>query len=174
MTTGKFRKIAGAAAIVLGCGLQTVSAQEAGGNDTQQAPAWRTQCAGSARTSAALECSMEQRLVLEGGGQLLARMLICMPADTKRPVYMIQVPLGIALPVGLRISVDGAPGQNLGFQTCDQAGCYVGEPFPDDLLSAMKAGNVVSISFEDNQKRPIKLDFSLKGFTKALTDISPA
>ena len=84
------------------------------------------------------------------------------------------VPLGIALPVGLRISVDGAPGQNLGFQTCDQAGCYVGEPFPDDLLSAMKAGNVVSISFEDNQKRPIKLDFSLKGFTKALTDISPA
>jgi len=174
MKAGDFRRLAAVAAIALGCGVPAASAQEAGGNGAEQAPAWRTQCSGSARSSAALECSMEQRLVLEGSGQFLARLLIRMPAETKRPVYMIQVPLGIALPVGLRISVDGAPGQNLGFQTCDQAGCYVGEPIPDDMLSAMKAGNVVSISFEDNQKRPIKLDFSLKGFTKALNDISPA
>jgi len=135
-------------------------------------PLWKSQCVGASRTGP-LECSMEQRLVLEGSGQFLARLMIRMPASASVvPVFLIQLPLGVSLPVGLRLSVDGMPGENLGFQACDKAGCYVGDTLSDSMMGAMKAGNVISINFEDSAKRPRKLDFSLQGFTRAFNAIS--
>lgn len=110
--------------------------------------------------------------MLEGSGQFLARLMIRIPASATVPVFLIQLPLGVSLPAGLRLNVDGLPAENLGFQTCDQAGCYVGGTLSDLMTEAMKAGKVVSINFEDNAKRPIKLNFSLLGFARAFDAIS--
>lgn len=134
-------------------------------------PLWTSQCVGASR-SAPLDCSMEQRLILEGSGQFLARLMIRLPASTTVPVFLIQLPLGVSLPAGVDLNIDDLPETKLGFQTCDKAGCYVGGTLSNSMTNAMKAGNVVTISFEDSAKRPIKLNFSLSGFTKAFEAVS--
>lgn len=134
-------------------------------------PLWKSQCVGVSRTGP-MECSMEQRLVLEGSGQFLARLMIRIPASASVPVFLIQLPLGVSLPAGLRLSVDGTPGVSLSFQACDKVGCYVGDTLPASMEGAMKAGDVVSINFEDSAKQPRQLDFSLQGFTRAFNAIN--
>lgn len=154
--------------------LTSVHAQDTNGDavtDPTPPPLWKSQCVGASRTGP-LECSMEQRLVLEGSGQFLARLMIRMPASASVPVFLIQLPLGVSLPAGLRLGVDGIPGESLGFQACDKAGCYVGDTLSGSMRDAMKAGNVVSINFEDSAKRPRKLDFPLQGFTRAFDAIA--
>lgn len=151
----------------------TVYSQETpeAGNVTEPAPeAWGAQCSSSSRGEV-LECSMEQRLVLEGSGQFLARLVIKQHAPANAPVLMIHVPLGVSIPTGLRVGVDGEPGQSLGYQTCDAAGCYAGDVLSNSMLDALKKGKTLSVAFENSARRPIKLDFSLLGFTKTFEKI---
>ena len=135
-------------------------------------PAWGSQCASQSR-AAPLECSMEQRLVLEGSGQFLARLVIKQHAPGQTPVMMLHVPLGVSLPAGLRLSVDDATdGIQLAYQTCDAAGCYAAEQIGKPVLAALRAGKQLALHFEDSAKRPINLKFALTGFTAAYDAIN--
>jgi len=131
---------------------------------------WGTQCSGQSRLGV-LECSMEQQLVLQETGQFLARILIRVPSDADAPVYLIQLPLRISIPVGISLSVDEVPLSNLSFQTCDATGCFAGGTMSSQNIQAMKAGNNLTLNFDDGANRPISLDFSLQGFSKAFGDI---
>lgn len=136
------------------------------------AAAWASQC-GSASRTAALECSMEQRLVLEGSGQFLARLVITQHTVGQAPVMMLHVPLGVSLPAGLGLRVDDATTPlQLVYQTCDGAGCYAAEQITEPLLAKLRAGMELSLHFEDSGKRPIDLTFSLAGFTTAYDAIN--
>lgn len=135
-------------------------------------PAWASQCASASR-AAPLECSIEQRLVLEGSGQFLARMVIKQHAPGQTPVMMLHVPLGVSLPAGLRLSVDNATDTiQLAYQTCDGAGCYAAEQLSTPVLAALRAGKELALHFEDSAKRPIDLKFALTGFTAAYDAIN--
>ena len=142
-------------------------AQEKPAEAAARPPAWASQCASATRTGP-LECSMEQRLVLEGSGQFLARLVIKQHAPDQAPVMMLHVPLGVSLPAGLRLSVDDATdGFTLAYQTCDGAGCYAAEQMSEPVLAALRAGKELALHFENSGKRPIDLKFSLTGFTQA-------
>ena len=133
---------------------------------------WASQCASAAR-GATLECSMEQRLVLEGSGQFLARLVIKQHAPGQPPVMMLHVPLGVSLPAGLRLGVDDAAnGIQLAYQTCDGSGCYAAEQIAEPVLAGLRAGKQLSLHFEDAAKRPIDLRFSLEGFAASYDSIN--
>lgn len=134
------------------------------------APGWVSICQSTAR-DAPLECRVEQRAVIKQTGQLLAQVTVRIPADTRKPVLMIRVPLGLSLEAGVTIDVDGGRGGTLPLQTCDAGGCYAGAPLRADLLAAMQKGEKLDVVFQNLEKAPIKLALPLAGFAAAFAKV---
>lgn len=133
-------------------------------------PGWAASCVSAAR-AAAPDCEVTQRAVLSGSGQLVASVTIRVPADTRRPVIMIRLPLGLSLEGGVTIDVDGAGGRSLPLQTCDPGGCYAGAPLPSDLAAAMVAGKTLDLVFSGLDKTPVRVALPLGGFASAFDAI---
>lgn len=80
---------------------------------------------------------------------------------------MIQLPLGLFLPAGITLQLDGQKPEQLEVQTCDQKGCYVGSAISAKMLDAMKQGEKMTIAFQDLPKNKISVPVPLKGFAAA-------
>jgi len=115
----------------------------------------------------ALDCFVEQKLIVANTRQLLGAVTIRIPGDTKQPVLMIQTPVGLYLPAGVTVDVDGASGQKFELQTCDASGCYVGSPMPKELLDRMQKGQKLNVVFQNLKKQAITLPMDLAGFAAA-------
>lgn len=133
-------------------------------------PGWSTRCAGAERAKD-LDCAIEQRAVITETGQLLVGFTIRIPPDTHKPVLMLQVPVGLFLPAGVKISVDNAAIDQLQLQTCDLSGCYAGSEVSEKLLEAMKTGKTLNIGMQSIAKKDINVPIPLSGFKEAYSKI---
>jgi invasion protein IalB len=144
--------------------------------DTSAAPAapaqpgWAARCTSASR-DAPLECAIEQTAVLSKTGQLIVLINIRVPSDTHAPVLLLQLPLGLSLPVGAKLQVDDGKTADLQIQTCDNRGCYASLPVPADLLAAIKAGKQLKVSFQNLNKENITIPMPLADFAAAYDKI---
>ena len=151
---------------------QTAVPEHQGGPKINPPPgaAWSSRCASQSRQSA-IECSIEQTLTLTNTGQLLASVIIRVPADTRQPVMMIQVPVSLYLPAGLTLQVDENKPDILALQTCDPKGCYAGNSVSPELLGAMKGGKRFTVTFQSLARENITVPLSLENFADAYQKI---
>jgi invasion protein IalB len=138
----------------------------------QQQENWASRCVAPSR-QAPLECSIEQRLIMQDTSRLVAAVTVRVPTDTGRPVMMLQMPLGLYLPAGITIDIDGTSEQRFELQTCDANGCYAGAPVPDQLLATMTRGQKLNLKFQNLNRQPITVSATLVGFTAAYQRIRP-
>jgi len=127
-------------------------------------PGWIARCSSPSR-DAPLECAMEQSAVLTKTGQLVALVNIRVPGDTRAPVALVQLPLGLNLQTGAKLQVDDGKGVELPIQTCENRGCYATVPVSAEMLNALRAGKQLKIVFQDLAKEPIAIPMSLADFT---------
>jgi invasion protein IalB len=154
--------------VTVGATAQEASPPAVGGDTAAagQRENWASRCVAIGR-DAALECSIEQRLIMQTTSQLVAAVTVRMPSDTRRPVMMLQTPLGLYLPAGVTIDIDGAGEQKFELQTCDNNGCYAGNPVSDDLIASMMRGQNLNIRFQNLNRQPVTVTATLSGFTAA-------
>jgi invasion protein IalB len=166
-----------AAAVMLSLLPAAASAQEAPAAGTQQAqPAqprvnWSSNCNAPSR-KVPLSCSMEQRVLLRDTGQQLGRAAVQTGGPEPRtPGLLLHLPLGLSIAAGVSIVVDADTPVKLPIQTCDASGCYAASPLAGDLLTAMQRGRELKVTFEDLQRKPITVSFTLDGFTDTFAGI---
>jgi invasion protein IalB len=126
-------------------------------------PGWVARCTSASR-DAPLECAMEQTAVLSKTGQLVVLVNIRIPGDTRTPVALIQLPLGLNLPVGARLQVDEGKTVDVPVQTCEARGCYINTPVGADILAALKSGKQLKVSFQNLAKETITIPMPLADF----------
>lgn len=134
------------------------------------APGWAARCTSASR-NAPLECAIEQSAVLTKTGQLLVLVNIRVPADTRAPVALVQLPLGLNLPMGAKLQVDEGKVTDLPIQTCENRGCYASTPVTAELLAALKSGKQLKISFQNMAKETIAVPMPLTDFAAAYDKI---
>ena len=144
-------------------------AETAPGN-APAAPGWVARCTSASR-DAPLECAIEQTAVLTKTGQVIVLINIRVPSDTHTPVAIIQLPLGLNLPVGAKIQVDDGKTSDLQIQTCEARGCYANAPISPDMLAAMKSGKQLKVSFQNLGKEVISIPMPLADFAAAYEKI---
>jgi invasion protein IalB len=127
---------------------------------------WTSRCVSESRNTN-VDCVVEQSAVVTKTGQLLADITIRVPADTRHPVLLIQLPVGLYLPAGVTVQVDGGKPQQITLQTCDLKGCYGAEPVSDEMLAAMKSGTRFAVSFQNAAKESVVIPFGLANFAEA-------
>ena len=133
-------------------------------------PGWAARCTSASR-EAPLECAIEQTAVLSKTGQLVVLVNIRVPSDTHAPVLLVQLPLGLNLPVGAKLQVDEGKVMDLQIQTCENRGCYATLPLPVDVLAAMKSGKQMKLSFQSMNKETIAVPMPLADFAAAYDKI---
>jgi len=114
---------------------------------------------------------MEQTAVLSKTGQLVILVNIRVPSDTHAPVALVQLPLGLNLPIGVKMQVDEGKTADLQIQTCDNRGCYASTPVAADLLAALRSGKQLKLSFQNLNKETITIPMPLADFAAAYDKI---
>ncbi len=127
-------------------------------------PGWVARCSSASR-DAPLECAMEQSAVLTKTGQLVALVNIRVPGDTRSPIALVQLPLGLNLQAAAKLQVDEGKSVELPVQTCENRGCYATVPVSPDMLNAMRSGKQLKIIFQDLAKETIAIPLSLADFS---------
>jgi invasion protein IalB len=137
---------------------------------TPPQPGWIARCASASR-DAPLECAIEQNAVLTKTGQVIVVVNIRIAPDTRTPVALVQLPLGLNLPAGAKVQVDDGKTVDLQIQTCEQRGCYANTPITPDLLAALRSGKQFKVSFQNLGKETITIPMPLADFAAAYDKI---
>ena len=108
-------------------------------------------------------------------GQTRQRVLsvaVRMPADTKKPVLLMQLPLGVYLPAGATLQIGKEEAKTLPFTACDQGGCIAEYAVTDAELGAIAKGADLKISAQGAvQRKPFTLTVPAIGFAAAYAKI---
>lgn len=136
----------------------------------KQAIPWTSTCTAPGRGLPA-ECVLQQRAFISKTRRVIGMIAIRVPSETKKPAMTIQTPLGMFLPAGVDVDIDGDMAQNYPFQTCNRNGCFVGFPIPDKLLAGMFKGGRLNVSFQYVNRKRLTLPMSLVGFSEAYARI---
>ncbi|MBI5319086.1 MAG: invasion associated locus B family protein [Bradyrhizobium sp.] len=133
-------------------------------------PGWNARCTSASR-EAPLECAIEQTAVMTRTGQLIVLVNIRVPGDSRAPVVLVQLPLGLNLPAGAKIQVDDGKSVDLPVQTCEARGCFANTAVTPDLLAAMKSGKQLKVSFQTLARETITIPMPLADFAVAYEKI---
>ena len=149
---------------------QATPAPAAEGANASAPPGWVARCSSASR-GAPLECTIEQSAVLTKTGQLIVLINVRVPAETRAPVALVQLPLGLNLPAGAKIQVDDGKTSELQIQTCEARGCYANLQISPDVLAVLKSGKQLKVSFQNMAKETITIPMPLADFAAAYEKI---
>jgi invasion protein IalB len=138
--------------------------------NTPPSPGWVARCSSASRGTP-LECAIEQSAVLTKTGQLIVLVNVRVPAETRAPVALVQLPLGLNLPAGAKVQVDDGKTSDLQIQTCEARGCYANLQISPDVLAALKSGKQLKVSFQNMAKETIAIPMPLADFAAAYEKI---
>ena len=133
---------------------------------------WTARCERAPGTTVE-RCFIFQNLVLKDSGQRLVHVAVGYLAANGRAAAVITLPLGISLPPGASISVDGADPVDMVIERCDANGCIGALALSEALIADLKRGREARISFHDGSRRRIAVPISLLGFTAGFNSLEP-
>jgi invasion protein IalB len=138
--------------------------------NTPAPPGWIARCTSASRETPP-ECAMEETAVLAKTGQLVILVNVRVPSDTRTPIILVQLPLGLNLLAGVKVQVDDGKTADMQIQTCENRGCYASMPVPADLLAALKSGKQLKVSFQNLGKETITVPMPLADFPAAFEKV---
>lgn len=138
---------------------------EAAGKDAE-APkrTWMVNCTSVA---GGFDCRASQTLLAQNSRQRMLTLVVRTTPEAKKPVMMIQGPLGIYLPAGIVLQIGKEAAKVLPLQSCDQAGCLAEYAVTDAEITAMRGGDDLTITMRDLKKAPVTLKVPGLGFAEA-------
>ncbi|RST87893.1 invasion associated locus B family protein [Aquibium carbonis] len=158
------RFIAGAlAGSVLAASALPAAAQQSG---TVRAThgAWSVICDVPAGASGE-QCALMQNVVAEDRPEVGLSVVVLRTADNKAEILRVLAPLGVLLPNGLGLNVDGKDIGRAYFVRCFQDGCYAEVILEASLLDTLKAGTSATFIVFQTPEEGIGIPVDLSGFS---------
>ena len=89
---------------------------------------------------------------------------------------LILLPLGILLPAGVTMQIDGGAELPHQVERCERQGCRIERVLEPDLLNRLKAGTKATVFFQavdpQGERQRLGVPISLLGFTAALNEVT--
>ncbi|MGE0485389.1 MAG: invasion associated locus B family protein [Gammaproteobacteria bacterium] len=138
----------------------------ASGDEDREYGAWTLRCE-QADADAAMECILQQNLVLRTGGQPVLQFALGLAPDDHQPTVVLKLPLGIYLPPGITLRIDDGAPATFPVERCDPDGCQAVMKMREATLATLRSGQRFTITFHDSERRAIDMPLSLDGFGAA-------
>ncbi|MCA0341218.1 MAG: invasion associated locus B family protein [Proteobacteria bacterium] len=130
--------------------------------------AWSMVCS-TPPGATAEQCAMMQNVVAEERPEMGLSVVVFRSADNKAEILRVLTPLGVLLPNGLGLYVDGKDIGRAYFARCFEDGCYAEVILEKQLLDTFKTGkSAVFIVFQAPEEG-IGIPVDLSGFSEAFS-----
>lgn len=136
--------------------------------EASNASAWTVRC----QEKDSDHCEIFQRLIVQETGVRVAEFAVGFPEGKSAARGVMILPLGILLPDGVQMQIDDQPPFKFKVRFCAKDGCFAYLNLNETVLDFMRKGNTAVVTFKTLQGQDMDFPISLKGFTKALADIS--
>jgi invasion protein IalB len=167
MKSGLLRLIVVALAAVLAAAMPA-AAQQQGGTVRSTHGAWSIICDTPAGATAE-QCAMMQNVVAEDRPEIGLSVVVLRTADNKAEILRVLAPLGVLLPNGLGLNVDGKDIGRAYFVRCFQDGCYAEVILEQQLLDTLKAGKAATFIVFQTPEEGIGIPVDLTGFSEGFS-----
>ena len=130
---------------------------------------WRVRCI-RPQANQPEQCAGFIEVTMQDTNQRLLNFAISVIPGQPTPIGTLTLPLGLFLPAGIQIAVDGQNPLAAPLTTCVPEGCQVSMNLDAGILPRLQAGKQTNITFVENsaERRQITISLSLAGFTPAL------
>ncbi len=113
------------------------------------------------------QCAVMQNVIAEDRQEVGLSVLVLRTADRKSELLRVLAPLGVLLPSGLGLNVDGQSIGNAYFVRCFQDGCYAEVVLNEKLINTLKGGKTATFIIFQTPEEGIGIPVDLSGFTEA-------
>jgi invasion protein IalB len=130
---------------------------------------WIVRCETHAGPPPQKTCEMVQFTKLQGQAGVLTQVAIGRPVRGQPLKIVIQVPIGVWLPAGVKLS-SGAkdPVLSASYKRCLPAACFADVEIKDDTIKRFRAASETGkLQFKDANQKDVALPVSFKGFSAA-------
>ena len=110
------------------------------------------------------QCAIIQSVASEEKPNMNLVVIVLKTADNKSRLLRVIAPLGVLLPAGLGLNVDGADKGRAGFVRCLPSGCVAEVVMDDKLLDELRAGKVATFIVFETPEQGTGIPLTLAGF----------
>ena len=162
-----------AACIFLVLPIHQVHAQSEVGSGQVKAVygAWKLKCAQIAGAKQD-KCALVQDLKLQDRPNMFLTVLFMRAFDSDKNILRIVAPLGVVLPAGLGLRVDGADVGNVKFLKCWKFGCLAEVIVDETLVTKFTSGQTASFIVFPTPESGIGFPAPLAGFAEGLKGLN--
>jgi invasion protein IalB len=125
---------------------------------------WLVRCPAGPQTG---PCDAVQLLIEPKSKQRVLSISVAYETTKGQHVVRIVLPLGVWLPNGVTIVAGKTKIEKVVVRRCEPFGCVVEGLLDAKLREALRAGGEAKIVVFDQNKKPLDLKFSLKGYVEA-------
>ena len=115
------------------------------------------------------QCAMMQNVVAEDQKEMGLSVVVLRTADNKATILRVLAPLGVLLPNGLGLNVDGKDIGRAYFVRCFQDGCYAEVILEEKLLDTLETGKSARFIVFQTPEQGIAIPVDLDGFKEGFT-----
>ena len=145
--------------------MMPLAAQAQTGTVKSQHGAWAVVCDQPAG-AAGEQCALLQNVVAEDRPEVGLSVLALKTADGKAQILRVLAPLGILLPNGLGLYVDGKDIGRAQFVRCFEDGCYAEVILDDTLRQTLSTGKSATFIVFQTPEEGIGIPVELNGFAE--------
>ena len=117
------------------------------------------------------QCALMQNVVAEDRSEVGLSVVILRTADQEAEIMRVLAPLGVLLPNGLGLNVDGKDIGRAYFVRCFADGCYAEVILQGELLETLKTGTTATFIVFQTPEEGIGIPVDLSGFTEGYAKI---
>ena len=110
------------------------------------------------------QCALMQNVVAEDRPEVGLSVVVLKTADNKARILRVLAPLGVILPNGLGLNVDGKDMGRASFVRCVTDGCFAEVILKDDLLNTLREGSNATFIIFASPEEGIGIPVDLNGF----------
>ena len=165
-------KLIAACVLLAGACVPAYSQSEVGSGQVKAIyGAWKLKCAQIAGAKQD-KCALVQDLKLEDRPNMFLTVLFMRSFDSDKKILRIVAPLGVVLPAGLGLRVDGTDVGNVKFLKCWKFGCLAEVIVDDTLVSKFTSGQTASFIVFPTPDAGIGFPAPLAGFSEGLKGLN--
>ena len=148
---------------------ETAMAQQ-GGKVKSKHGVWSIICDTPAGASSE-QCALMQNVVAEDRAEVGLSVVVLKTADRKAKILRVLAPLGVLLPNGLGLNVDGKSIGRAYFVRCLKEGCFAEVILEDKLLNTLKSGTTATFIVFQSPEEGIGIPVDLDGFSEGFANL---
>ncbi len=132
--------------------------------------AWQLKC-GRAPGSKLEKCAIVQSVTAEDRPNVGLTVIYLKSIDGKRQLLRVIAPLGVLLPTGLGLKIDGADVGNVPFLKCGKIGCIAEVAADKNLVTKLSSGKQAVFIIFPTPEEGLGIPIQLRGFNSGLSGL---